>query len=105
MTEIVFAPGELAPRRHLYVVRWGVVLHGGKVLTRCLSNDSNRPVVRCSKPGGCGADRPACSSRCGDSGKMWGEDMILMEDTHMQERQRDSNPRPARVAAGVMQSR
>ena len=33
MHEVVFAPGELAPRRHLYVVKWGVVLHGGKVLT------------------------------------------------------------------------
>merc|ERR1719454_2177683 len=33
MTETVFAPGELAPRRHLYVVKWGVVLHGARVLT------------------------------------------------------------------------
>ena len=33
MHEIVLAPGELAPKRHLYVVKWGVVLYGGKVLT------------------------------------------------------------------------
>ena len=33
MSELVFAPSELAPRRALYVVRWGVVLHGGRVLT------------------------------------------------------------------------
>lgn len=33
MQELVFAPGEAAPRRHLYVVKWGIVLHGGHVLT------------------------------------------------------------------------
>ena len=33
MSELVFAPGEIAPRRHLYVVKWGIVLYGGHVLT------------------------------------------------------------------------
>ena len=34
MNEVVFAPSELAPPQHLYVVQWGVVLFGGRVLTQ-----------------------------------------------------------------------